>query len=421
MKKLLLTLGGVILCLTAGAQAVTIGDFTYNFYTSGNAYVQKYNGTDTEVTIPATIMVDEVSKKVTGIGDGAFEGNTTIQKVHLSTNGRYTLSEKAFKGCTTLEVINWAQGSGANSTYTADGFFIAFYNIPKSAFEGCTSITSVSNRYSNKAEIASNAFKGCTKMTSFQANVSNVGENAFNGCSNLGTLRFKTLDAFSDNALAGIPTTTKVYVPIEKLSDEMLDAAFGGERSAIYGQLSLAPADGYKVLTSKFNINLNNSHLTVKYIKGVTVTASGIQVEYSNTPTKALPANTAVLAYSDGSYSFGFSVLTTPPTAYDNYLCVTTEETTLTPDANTDYYVYAAAASLADTNFTKLTEATNVAAGTGYIKVVNGEAITTNIKSVNAIRQIDDADAPAYNLAGQRVDSSVNGIIIKNGKKYVVK
>ena len=33
----------------------------------------------------------------------------------------------------------------------------------------------------------------------------------------------------------------------------------------------------------------------------------------------------------------------------------------------------------------------------------------------------DDANAPAYNLAGQRVNANAKGLVIKNGKKYVNK
>ncbi|TGX81708.1 DUF5123 domain-containing protein [Palleniella muris] len=40
---------------------------------------------------------------------------------------------------------------------------------------------------------------------------------------------------------------------------------------------------------------------------------------------------------------------------------------------------------------------------------------------ISDITTEDDINAPAYNLAGQRVTNSTKGIIIKNGKKYIVK
>ena len=48
---------------------------------------------------------------------------------------------------------------------------------------------------------------------------------------------------------------------------------------------------------------------------------------------------------------------------------------------------------------------------------INGS--TTGISKVTA--DSADADAPVYNLAGQRVGKNAKGVLIKNGKKYVVK
>lgn len=46
-------------------------------------------------------------------------------------------------------------------------------------------------------------------------------------------------------------------------------------------------------------------------------------------------------------------------------------------------------------------------------------SIPTGISSVAA--QTVDANAPVYNMAGQRVSANTKGLIIKNGKKYFVK
>ena len=45
---------------------------------------------------------------------------------------------------------------------------------------------------------------------------------------------------------------------------------------------------------------------------------------------------------------------------------------------------------------------------------------TTGIEAVNADAKFN-ADAPAYNMAGQRVDASFKGLVIKGGKKVVIK
>ncbi len=51
---------------------------------------------------------------------------------------------------------------------------------------------------------------------------------------------------------------------------------------------------------------------------------------------------------------------------------------------------------------------------TGYLFSVNGQTA-----SVSTIKADANADAPAYNLAGQKVTDSYKGLVIKNGKKYM--
>ena len=46
---------------------------------------------------------------------------------------------------------------------------------------------------------------------------------------------------------------------------------------------------------------------------------------------------------------------------------------------------------------------------------------TTGIKSISNNGVVLDDHAPAYNLAGQRVDSTYKGVVIQNGKKYIRK
>ena len=51
---------------------------------------------------------------------------------------------------------------------------------------------------------------------------------------------------------------------------------------------------------------------------------------------------------------------------------------------------------------------------TGTIKVT---VAATGINSLNA----DDSNEPAFNLAGQKVGKNYKGIVVKNGKKTIVK
>lgn len=54
-------------------------------------------------------------------------------------------------------------------------------------------------------------------------------------------------------------------------------------------------------------------------------------------------------------------------------------------------------------------------------ELVSGNLISVNGKdaaSINAIKTDMDANAPAYNLKGQRIDAGYRGVVIRNGKKF---
>ena len=86
--------------------------------------------------------------------------------------------------------------------------------------------------------------------------------------------------------------------------------------------------------------------------------------------------------------------------------------------------------------YDKFKTKTNITDGEGFD--VTGIFVTANL-SGNIIKELapisapvptginnitteaTDADAPVYNLSGQRVGKNAKGVLIKNGKKYVVK
>ena len=173
---------------------VTQGDYTFGFYSSGKAYISAYTGTDTEITIPATITYDksgvETTVDVVGFGTNAFAGNTTIEKIYLPNNSGYTTGASAFKGCTALNTIAYSY-SGAGTAITRDNYItIPTSTLNASVFEGCTSIQNVYARYSMTGGVGNNAFKGCTSLltASISAACKSIGESAFEGCTALTTV-----------------------------------------------------------------------------------------------------------------------------------------------------------------------------------------------------------------------------------------
>ena len=178
------------------AQTVVQGDFTYGFYSNGQAYVDVYTGTDTEITIPGKITYDkdgiETTTEVRGISENAFQGNKTIEKIHIeyytAVTYYFTLAANAFKGCTALNTFNYASTTPATGKLITDNYIILPSNsLVSSVFEGCTSIQNVYARYHMSGGIGKNAFKDCTSLqtASISGGCKSIGESAFEGCTAL--------------------------------------------------------------------------------------------------------------------------------------------------------------------------------------------------------------------------------------------
>lgn len=192
MKKTLRFFAMAVFAMIASsafAEDVIVGDFTFTV-NGDQALVKSYNGTATEVTVPAA--VNEIG--VVGFAEGAFEGNTTVEKILLSNDAKQTVEARAFKGCTALTTLAWTDESGASTANTisnsANQIVMIGVEFGESAFEGCTSITNVKSRYSNTA-ISKNMFKDCTSLKSINPGQSctAIGEGAFEGCTSLTTFQ----------------------------------------------------------------------------------------------------------------------------------------------------------------------------------------------------------------------------------------
>ncbi|MGN1375125.1 MAG: hypothetical protein ACI4V5_01075, partial [Prevotella sp.] len=63
-------------------------------------------------------------------------------------------------------------------------------------------------------------------------------------------------------------------------------------------------------------------------------------------------------------------------------------------------------------------DASTVSGSPNFLSI-DGDGNTTGIHDV--MIESSDADAPMFNIAGQRVGNNAKGLVIKNGKKYMQK
>lgn len=158
------------------------------FKIDANGVITEYLGTKELVVIPQT----EQNKKVTGIGDGCFEG-TSVKAVYISA-GVKTIGKKAFANCSYLESVHFLN---MESTVTIKD--CAFQNcvslksvslpkvksIGRLAFDNCTSLKEVSMENGSEA-IGDYCFSNCKalmKITIPQSvTAEGIGTNPFKGC-----------------------------------------------------------------------------------------------------------------------------------------------------------------------------------------------------------------------------------------------
>lgn len=177
--------------------------------TSKTATVEytKYTGSKTTVTVPDTVVINNVTCKVTSIAASAFKNNKKIKTVTIGKNVA-SIGKNAFYGCTKL------QKATVGSKVTSIG---------NSAFYGCTKLSTLTIG-SKVSSIGSKAFAKCTalKKVTIPASVTTIGSQAFYGCKNLKTITIKTTKLTTkkvgSKAFSGIYSKAAFKVPSSKVS-----------------------------------------------------------------------------------------------------------------------------------------------------------------------------------------------------------
>ncbi|MCX6935954.1 MAG: leucine-rich repeat protein, partial [Verrucomicrobia bacterium] len=258
-----------------------------------------YTGPSGAATIPGTIA----GLPVTSIGDYAFNGNTGLTSMTISSSVN-TIGSYAFFGCSSL--TNVTIGSGVTSIGNAafqgcSG--LTSVTIPNSvtsmgnnAFYSCSGLTNVTIG-SGITAIGTSVFQGCSALTSVTIpnNVTAVGNYAFYGCSGLTNVTFGNgLISIGDGAFQACSVLTSVKIPKSVTSIGIW--AFGS-CSGLTNVYLLGNAPG-----ADSSVFANDSNLTVYYLLGTT----GWTNPWNNLPIVCWNPTTRNLGF-DGS-QFGFDI-----------------------------------------------------------------------------------------------------------------
>jgi len=227
--------------ISAHAEEVNEGEYSYIIYDVLNVTITKYNGTATEVVIPST----RSHRPVTAIGEYAFSRCKSLSTVTLPKSVA-SLGRGVFGGCTNLISVTIPEsvtdiGAGAfydtpwltaqqakDPRVVVNGILIDGTTcegdvrlpdgatvIGRSAFLNCDSITSVTIP-KGVTKIQSNAFAGCKGMSAVNIpeGVTEIGETAFYNCVSLWTLTLPdSVTAIGNAAFANCIALTKLTIP----------------------------------------------------------------------------------------------------------------------------------------------------------------------------------------------------------------
>lgn len=220
------------------AERYTEGHFGYEILADGTVEIVSYTGTEADLTVPSEIA----GKKVTGIGESAFQAHDSLVRVKIS-EGIKEIGESAFSSCLGLREVQipgsvthiegyafqqtpWLEAQGEFAV--VNGILLAYQgnekdvtipqgiaslgessfsmnqtlehitiskgveNIDSCAFLFCPNLKSVSLPEGLR-RIGSLAFLNCENLGGavIPETVSEIGEGAFSGCAKISTIEVR--------------------------------------------------------------------------------------------------------------------------------------------------------------------------------------------------------------------------------------
>jgi len=175
------------------------------------------------VTVPASVSIGGKTYSVTGIGENAFKGCSSLTSVTLP-EGLKTIGHRGFDVCTSLESINFPStltsiGDHAFALCAALKGEIALpagvTSLPIGAFAYCESITSLTLPSTFKT-IGIETFLNCKSLETVNLpnGLTGIGESAFSVCGKLVSITLpQSLTDLGGNVFSGCSSLKSIAIP----------------------------------------------------------------------------------------------------------------------------------------------------------------------------------------------------------------
>lgn len=399
------------------------------------------------------------------ICDFAFAGETTIDftKLTVTTTDKegYTLKSGDFTFAAVKNNGGIAPTQNSNSKdlrhYAKNTLTITGAKMTKIVFamsdaglKQWADITASEGKITIDKDAKTTTWENATGSTAITLTVGDKNKYGTNADKKAGQFDISSVVITSDGQGGGETPTP----PAEETKAENI-AAFKALASGTTATLTLKNAQVvYKnVYTTKSGTNTEyyvrdasgaiqffNTDLELNVNQVINGTVEVTYSPYNEMPEAKKTANTSAekLTITDGEAAVPTKVTVADLTS-DKYLCdlVTVENVNITTEeegTHTNNYLVSGDDKVMI--YDKFKTNVTISEGEGYD--VTGVLVTAKL-SGNIIKELapisapvptginnitteaTDANAPAYNLSGQRVGKNAKGVLIKNGKKYVVK
>ena len=474
LRALFLSLA-VLLSLPMLAVEVMIGGINYdlNGETKQATVIKKSSGEYSgSIVIPESVTHESTTYSVTSIGTSAFGYCDDLTSVTIP-NSVTSIGGSAFYSCdglTSVTIPNSVTSIGYQAFSICSGLTSVIIpnsvtSIGEGAFSNCSGLTSVTIPNS-VTSIGHGTFWGCSDLTSVTIpnSVKSIGSSAFSSCSGLTSVTIpNSVTSIGEEAFAYCYELINVYCYAENVPSTESNAFEGidWEKATLHvpaGSVDryteTAPWSGFgkKVgLSKEYSLTVSSVGYATLYLDFNAEIPEGVKAyvakEVVDNRLKmervegVLPANTGVIIRAEeGTYTFVESN-ETPAVIEKNLLKGTVEDTEITAEANTYYYVLSAPegevamypALLRENKFLNNANKAYLPISYGNLGLSDKE-VDSSVEQLSRRLVFDFGDETGidelkaengnvktaiFDLSGRRVQKAQKGIFIRDGKLVV--